>query len=206
VPDTPANRQAFGSAGTADDSSPYPQPRELRISAASTRATFGVVTGPSGAGGARDKGEAEQVLLDKALKDYRYMFTPWRLWVMDRNFPGVPRIKAMLATGPHVLFRGQGRHHAAPSRRLSPEGLVPGGDPAQEGVRSPRAGSAQLQLQYAPDRSNLSRSARGECAAVAGHRRPDRRGLADQSDSRPAAELDLPSRRAGSRPGVVRHP
>ena len=78
VPDTLANRQAFGSAGTADDSSPYPQVRELRISAASTRATFGAVTGPSGAGASRDKGEAEQVLLDKALKDYGYLFTPWR--------------------------------------------------------------------------------------------------------------------------------
>ena len=86
VPDSPANREAFGSAGTADDSSPYPQLRELRISAASTRATFGVTTGPAGAGGARDKGEAEQVLLDKALKDYGYLFTSWRLWVMDRNF------------------------------------------------------------------------------------------------------------------------
>jgi hypothetical protein len=105
VPDTPANRAAFGSAGTADDSSPYPQLRELRISAASTRATFGVVTGPSGAGGARDKGEAEQVLLDKALKDYEYLFTPWRLWVMDRNYPGVSRVKALLATGTHVLIR-----------------------------------------------------------------------------------------------------
>jgi hypothetical protein len=79
VPDSPANRAAFGSAGTADDSSLFPQLRELRISAASTRATFGVTTGPSGAGAARDKGEAEQVLLDKALKDYRYLFTPWRL-------------------------------------------------------------------------------------------------------------------------------
>jgi hypothetical protein len=105
VPDTPANRQAFGSAGTADDSSPFPQLRELRVSAASTRAAFGVVTGPAGAGGGRDKGEAEQVLLDKALKDYRYLFTPWRLWTMDRNFPGVPRIKAMLETGTHVLIR-----------------------------------------------------------------------------------------------------
>jgi hypothetical protein len=105
VPDTPANRAAFGSAGTADDSSPYPQLRELRISAASTRATFGVTTGPSGAGAARDKGEAEQVLLDKALKDYHHLFTPWRLWVMDRNFPGVPRIKALLETGTHVLIR-----------------------------------------------------------------------------------------------------
>lgn len=105
VPDSPANRAAFGSAGTADDSAPYPQLRELRCSAASTRATFGVVTGPSGAGVSRDKGEAEQVLLDKALKDYWYLFTAWRLWIMDRNFPGVPRIKDMLATGTHVLIR-----------------------------------------------------------------------------------------------------
>jgi hypothetical protein len=64
-----------------------------------------VVTGPAGAGGVRDKGEAEQVLLDKALKDYGYLFTSWRLWTMDRNFPGVPRIKAMLETGTHVLIR-----------------------------------------------------------------------------------------------------
>jgi len=105
VPDSPANREAFGSAGTADDSSPFPQLRELRISAASTRATFGAVTGPAGAGSSRDKGEAEQVLLDKALKDYWQVFTPWRLWVMDRNFPGVPRIKAMLQASTHVLIR-----------------------------------------------------------------------------------------------------
>ena len=45
------------------------------------------------------------MLLDKALKDYGYLFTPWRLWVMDRNFPGAPRITAMLATGTHVLIR-----------------------------------------------------------------------------------------------------
>ena len=105
VPDSPANREAFGSAGTADDSSPFPQLRELRISAASTRATFGAVTGPAGAGSSRDKGEAEQVLLDKALKDYWQVFTPWRLRVMDRNFPGVPRIKAMLQASTRVLIR-----------------------------------------------------------------------------------------------------
>jgi hypothetical protein len=45
------------------------------------------------------------VLLDKAVKDYGYLFTPWRLWVMDRNYPGVPRIKALLETGTHVLIR-----------------------------------------------------------------------------------------------------
>ena len=50
VPDTPENRDAFGSAGTADGSGPYPQLRELRCSVASTRATVGVVTGPAAAG------------------------------------------------------------------------------------------------------------------------------------------------------------
>jgi hypothetical protein len=107
VPDTPGNREAFGSAGTADDSSPYPQLRELRLSHASTRATLAVVTGPSGAaaGGGRDKGEAEQVLLDRALKDYPQVFTSRRLWIMDRNFPGAPRIQRLLAAGTHVLIR-----------------------------------------------------------------------------------------------------
>ncbi len=107
APDTPANRQAFGSAGTADDSSPYPQLRELRCSHASTRAALAVVRGPSGAAadGGRDKGEAEQVLLDRALRDYPQVFTGGRIWIMDRNFPGAPRIKRMLATGTHVLIR-----------------------------------------------------------------------------------------------------
>ena len=66
-----------------------------------------MASGPSGAAasGGRDKGEAEQALLDKALKDYPHLFTPQRLWVMDRNFPGVPRIARLLATGTHVLIR-----------------------------------------------------------------------------------------------------
>jgi hypothetical protein len=106
VSDTATNREAFGCTGTADDSAPYPQLRELRCVDASTRAALAVVSGPSGAaGGARDKGEAEQVLLDKALTDYPQIFTPNRLWIMDRNFPGVPRIQRMLGTGSHVLIR-----------------------------------------------------------------------------------------------------
>ena len=116
VPDTPQNPDAFGSAGTAGGSAPYPQLRELRCSVASTRATVGVVTGPSGAGGGRDKGEAEQKLLDGALEKYPRIFTPDRLWVMDRNFPGVTRIKAILATRDARADPGQGRHHAHPHR------------------------------------------------------------------------------------------
>ena len=48
APDTKANRAAYGSAGTGDDSSPYPQLRDLLVSDAYTRATLAVLTGPSG--------------------------------------------------------------------------------------------------------------------------------------------------------------
>src|SRR5664280_2754982 len=68
---------------------------------ASTRATLGVVAGPAGT----DKAEAEQALLDRALIEYAFIFTRDRCWVMDRNFPGVTRIKRILATGTHVLIR-----------------------------------------------------------------------------------------------------
>ena len=89
TPDTKANRAAYGSAGTGDDSSPYPQLRDLLVSDASTRATLAVLSGPSGG----DKAEAEQKLLDRALAEYPRVFTKGRLWVLDRNFPGVELVK-----------------------------------------------------------------------------------------------------------------
>jgi hypothetical protein len=98
MPDRPANRAEFGSAGTSDDSAPYPQLRDLLVSDASTRGTLGIVTGPSGG----DKAEAEQALLDRALLEYALVFTWRRLWVLDRNFPGVARIKRLTAIT-HVL-------------------------------------------------------------------------------------------------------
>ena len=104
MPDTKANRAAFGTAGQADTG--YPQIRHLHVSDALTRATLAVVAGPAGGDQAgRDKGEAEQQLLDRMLAEQPQVFTPDRLWIMDRNFPGVPRIAAMLATGTHVLIR-----------------------------------------------------------------------------------------------------
>jgi hypothetical protein len=113
MPDTRANRAAFGTAGQAETG--YPQIRHLHVSDALTRATLAVVSGPAGgdkaggdkAGGDKPgtKGEAEQALLDRMLAEQPQVFTPDRLWIMDRNFPGVPRIKALLATGSHVLIR-----------------------------------------------------------------------------------------------------
>ena len=99
MPDTRANRAAFGSAGQADTG--YPQIRHLHVSDAFTRAGLAVVCGPAGG----DKAEAEQALLDRVLIERPDVFTPDRLWMMDRNFPGVARIKTMLATGTHVLIR-----------------------------------------------------------------------------------------------------
>ena len=101
VPDTPANRKAFGSAGTADDSGPYPPVRDLMAGDASTRATLAVVSGPSGG----PKAEGEQTLLDTMITRYPEVFTSDRIWVLDRNFPGADRVARMLATGTHVLIR-----------------------------------------------------------------------------------------------------
>ena len=103
MPDTRANRAAFGTAGQADTG--YPQIRHLHASDAFTRATLAVVCGPAGGDKAGTKGEAEQQLLDRMLTEQPQVFGPDRLWIMDRNFPGVARIAAMLATGSHVLVR-----------------------------------------------------------------------------------------------------
>src|ERR1019366_509283 len=129
VPDTPANRAAFGSAGTADDSSPYPQLRELRLSNASTRATLAVTCGPSGAaaGGEREKGEAEQKLLDKALDSYPHLFTSGRIWIMDRNFRGSSPDPADARDRHARADPRQGWHHAGPGRRVPARWLLPGG-------------------------------------------------------------------------------
>lgn len=99
MPDTKANRAEFGTAGAAGDG--YPQVRHLHASDAFTRATLASVTGPAGG----DKAQAEQHLLDRMLTEHPEVFGPDRLWVMDRNFPGVPRIAAMLAAKTHVLIR-----------------------------------------------------------------------------------------------------
>ena len=100
VPDTPANRAAFGSVGTGDDSSPFPQLRALPLTDASTRSLLGMPHGPAGT----DKAAAEQTLLDTAMEQYPHLFTMDRIWLMDRNYHGAPRIARLIART-HVLIR-----------------------------------------------------------------------------------------------------
>ena len=100
VPDTPANRRTFGSVGTGDDSSPFPQLRALPLNDVSTRALHAMPWGPAGT----DKAAAEQKLLDTAMGRCPQLFTRDRLWLMDRNFPGAARIARLIART-HVLIR-----------------------------------------------------------------------------------------------------
>jgi hypothetical protein len=100
MPDTPANRKVFGSVGTADDSSPFPQVRALPLNDASTRALLGMPHGPAGT----DKAAAEQGLLDTAMRDYPHLFAMDRIWIMDRLYHGARRIARLIART-HVLIR-----------------------------------------------------------------------------------------------------
>jgi hypothetical protein len=100
VPDTPANRACFGSVGTGDDSSPFPQLRALPLTCCSCRALFALPHGPAGT----DKAAAEQSLLDQARREYPGVFAPDWIWIMDRNYHGAPRI-ARLIESTHVLIR-----------------------------------------------------------------------------------------------------
>ena len=103
VPDTPANRAAFGSVGTGDDPAPFPQVRALPLNDVSTRALLGMPHGPAGT----DKAAAEQKLLDAAMREHPHLFTQDRLWLMDRNYHGAARIARLIART-HVLIRLKG--------------------------------------------------------------------------------------------------
>jgi hypothetical protein len=112
VPDTPANRAAFGSVGTGDDSAPFPHVRALPLNDASTRALLGMPHGPAGT----DKAAAEQKLLDAAMREYPHLFTMDRIWLLDRNFPGTARVARLIART-HVLIRLKSD---VPLKRISP--------------------------------------------------------------------------------------
>ena len=96
LPDTPANRAMFGSAGTADDSAPFLQLRVVALTARAGRAMLGAILGGSGAG--------EQTLL-KRLVRRRPDLVAGRVICFDRNFPGYDLISAILAAGGHVIAR-----------------------------------------------------------------------------------------------------
>ena len=98
--DTPQNRTAFGSTGTADDSAPFPQLRIVALTARAGRAMLGAILGSCGHG--------EQTLLGRLAKRRPDLFAG-RVTCFDRNFPGHELITAILDARGHVVARaGQG--------------------------------------------------------------------------------------------------
>jgi hypothetical protein len=100
VPDTPANRAAFGSVGTADDSAAWPSVRLFPLNNCFTRSLLAMPWGPAGT----DKAAAEQGLLDTVLTRFPHVLTKDQVWLLDRLWHGVRRIKALTALT-HVLIR-----------------------------------------------------------------------------------------------------
>ena len=94
--DTQANRKAFGSTGTADDSGPFPQLRVVALTARAGRAAVGAILGSCRAG--------EQTLLKRLAKRRPDLFAG-HVTCFDRNFPGHELITAILDAGGHVVAR-----------------------------------------------------------------------------------------------------
>jgi hypothetical protein len=97
--DTPQNRAFFGSTGTADDSSPFPQVRVVAVAARAGRAMLGAILGQAGTG--------EQTLLKRLVRRRPRLFAG-RVTCFDRNFPGHELITAILDAGGHVVARAGG--------------------------------------------------------------------------------------------------
>jgi hypothetical protein len=100
VPDTPRNRAAFGSVGTADDSAAWPAVRLFPLNDCLTRSLLAMPWGAAGT----DKSAAEQGLLDEVLAKHSHVLSHDQVWLLDRLWHGVRRIAA-LTERTHVLIR-----------------------------------------------------------------------------------------------------
>jgi Insertion element 4 transposase N-terminal len=96
VADTAVNRAFFGTTGTADGSSPFPQLRVVALTARAGRAMLGAILGRASAG--------EQTLLARLVRRRPELFAGLVV-CFDRNFPGHDLITAILDAGGHVIAR-----------------------------------------------------------------------------------------------------
>jgi hypothetical protein len=91
VPDTPGNRAAFGSVGTADGSAAWPCVRLFPLNNCLTRSLLAMPWGPAGT----DKTASGQALLDTAMRDFPHVFAKGQVWLLDRLWHGTPRLRAL---------------------------------------------------------------------------------------------------------------
>jgi hypothetical protein len=97
---TPADRAAFGCAGTRTrkgyGEAPFPQVQAVIVTARAGRAKLGAIMGAARAG--------EQALLARLIRRRPELFAG-RVFCFDRNFPGHKIITAILDAGGHVVAR-----------------------------------------------------------------------------------------------------
>jgi len=96
--DTPANRAFFGTTGTADGSSPFPQLRVVAVTARAARAVTGAILGRACDG--------EQTLLRRLARRRPDLFCG-HVTCFDRNFPGYDLVTAVLLAGGQVIARAR---------------------------------------------------------------------------------------------------
>jgi Insertion element 4 transposase N-terminal/Transposase DDE domain len=95
VPDSPENRAAFGSSGTADDSASFPMVRVVMAVARAGRALLAATVDASRVG--------EQPLTARLVAQHPDLFTPEHVYVLDRNFFSIELVE-------QIHRRGQGAH------------------------------------------------------------------------------------------------
>ena len=96
---TKENRDYFGTTGTGDGSSPFPQLRVVALTARAGRAILAAAIGKASDG--------EQTLLKTLASEQPGRFAH-RVTLFDRNFPGHDLITAILRAEGHVIARVRG--------------------------------------------------------------------------------------------------
>lgn len=99
VPDTPANRDAFGSSGTPDDSAAFPMARVVLAASRAGRAMLAAAVDASRVG--------EAPLTARLVTENPHLFTPTDVYVCDRNFYSADLVAAIhrRGAGSHLVMR-----------------------------------------------------------------------------------------------------
>jgi hypothetical protein len=100
MPDTKANRAAFGSSGTSGDAAPFPQARLVMATARAGRAIMAADLDACGVG--------EQTLTTRLVDEHPdVMAAPGWVWLVDRNYLGFDLIDAIHrgGQGAHLVMR-----------------------------------------------------------------------------------------------------
>ena len=115
--DTTENRNYFGTTGTGDGSSPFPQARIVALTARAGRAILAAAIGKASDG--------EQTLLKDLARERPELFAH-RVTLFDRNFPGHDLITAILLADGHIIARVKGGI-ALPFQDTPGKGWLPDG-------------------------------------------------------------------------------